>query len=141
RVAARGSLFILLLAAAAVTLARWLTAAGRLPEAAWPACAIGLGVAAFSAVTFLCGAAATAGRGLVALLAAVVLGMLGRLVIYGGTLVYVARQGGADLAWTAGSLVGASAILLIPETRFAIAGLEGGVRAVEAGQEKGKGAR
>lgn len=133
RAAARHALLVLLLAVAAACLLRGLARSGRLPAGAWPSGAFGLGAAAAGAVGFFVAGAATAGRGLPALFAAITLGFLGRLVIYGATLVTVARWSGLDLGWAAGSLVGSSAVLLILETRFAIAGLGARVRAGAGG--------
>ena len=52
------------------------------------------------------------------------LGILGRLVVYGATLIYVALLTRIDPLWTAGSLLGFHVLFMILEVRFALHGLK-----------------
>jgi hypothetical protein len=53
------------------------------------------------------------------------LGILGRLVVYGATLIYVALLTRIDPLWTAGSLLGFHVLLMMLEVRFALHGMKG----------------
>jgi len=53
------------------------------------------------------------------------LGILGRLVVYGATLIYVALLTRIDPLWTAGSLLGFHVLFMMIEVRFALRGLTG----------------
>lgn len=48
------------------------------------------------------------------------LGILGRLVVYGATLIYVALLTRIDPLWTAGSLLGFHVLFMMIEVRFAL---------------------
>jgi len=52
------------------------------------------------------------------------LGILGRLVVYGATLIYVALLTRIDPLWTAGSLLGFHVLFMMLEVRFALQGLK-----------------
>jgi len=52
------------------------------------------------------------------------LGILGRLVVYGATLIYVALLTRIDPLWTAGSLLGFHVLFMMLEVRFALHGLK-----------------
>jgi hypothetical protein len=65
-----------------------------------------------------------------ALMAVVMLGILGRLVIYSATLVYVAFGTGISLAWTGGALAGSSMIFIVLEILYAHTALGGGAGTV-----------
>lgn len=115
---------VLALAGAAAAVALWRRA--FLPPTALQGFCIGLGLAVVGAITWFAGAAWGARRGMHAIMAVVVLGILGRLVIYSATLVYVALGTGVSLAWTGGALAGSSMIFIVLEVLYAHRALGGG---------------
>jgi len=116
----------IVLAVAGVVSAVGLFKRAVLPPNALPGLFIGLGLAVLGALSWLGGAAWGARRGMHALMAVVVLGILGRLVIYSATLVYVAIGTGVSLAWTGGALAGSSMIFIVLEVLYALRALGGG---------------
>jgi hypothetical protein len=109
---------VLLLTGAGVIAAGWLR--GSLPPAAIQGALLGLALSAAGAISWIVAAAATIDRGPRAFMAALALGILGRLVVYGATLVYVLMRTTLDPIWTAGSLMGSYAVFLVLEVRFAL---------------------
>lgn len=81
---------------------------------------LGLALSAAGAVSWIVATAATLTRGHQAFLTAMALGILGRLMVYGATLVYVAKRTALDPVWTAGSLLGSYAVFIVLEIRFAL---------------------
>jgi len=111
--------------AAVVLLAGMAAAAAWNWRAALPADApagvfIGLGLGAAGAISWILAAAWAVRRGGQAFLAAVVLGILGRLVVYSATLVYVALGTGINLPWTAGALLGSYLVFIVLEVLYAL---------------------
>lgn len=115
---------VLAVAGVIASIALWRRA--FLPPDALPGILIGLGLAVVGALSWIGGAAWGARRGLHALMGVVVLGILGRLVIYSATLVYVAIGTGISLAWTGGALAGSSMIFIVLEVLYALRALGGG---------------
>jgi hypothetical protein len=115
----------------AVTLAG-LVAAWTLQErlGPWRAAgfATGASLAGVGAATWIAAAAWAAKRGQKAFVGALGLGFLGRLVIYGATLLYVTLRTRVDPVWTAGALMGFYVLFLVEEVRFALRGLNRPVR-------------
>jgi hypothetical protein len=109
---------ILLLTGAAAA-ALWL-GRGDLPEGGLPGALLGLGLGAAGGISWIVGAAWALPRGGQAFLAVVVLGILGRLVVYSATLVYVALGTGLNLHWTAGALLGSYLTFIVLEVLYAI---------------------
>lgn len=124
RLALRFVGIVLAIAGAAAAVGLWRRA--FLPPGALPGLLIGLGLAVLGAVSWFLGAAWGARRGMQALMAVVVLGILGRLVIYSATLVYVAIGTGVSLAWTGGALAGSSIVFIVLEVVYALRALGGG---------------
>jgi len=122
--AGRFILAIVVMTAAAVAIALWVRI--LLPPGAVPGILIGLALAAAGAVSWIAGVGWSAGRGMHALMAVVVLGILGRLVIYSATLVYVALGTGISLAWTGGALAGSSIVFIVLEVLYALRALGAG---------------
>jgi hypothetical protein len=89
---------------------------------------LGLALATAGAVSWILLASWTIGRGHRAFMAALGLGILGRLVVYGGALIYVALKTTIDPVFAAGSLLGFHVIYLVLEVRFAARGLAGAGR-------------
>jgi hypothetical protein len=110
---------LVLVLAGAGALGLWLLR-GSLGPGALGGALLGLGLAAAGAVSWIVGTAATIGRGSTAFLAGVALGILGRIVVYGATLVYVALRTTLDPVWTAGSLMGSYAVFMALEIHFAL---------------------
>lgn len=110
---------VIVLLAAAAAVAAWLGRAS-LPAGALPGVFIGLGLGAAGAISWILGAAWSVRRGGQAFLAAVVLGILGRLVVYSATLVYVALGTGINLPWTAGALLGSYLVFIVLEVLYAL---------------------
>jgi len=111
--------------AAIVLLGGLAAAAARVWRGAIPADArvgvlIGIGLGAAGAISWILGVAWAAPRGGQALLAAVVLGILGRLVVYSATLGYVALGTGINLPWTAGALLGSYLAFIVLEVLYAL---------------------
>src|SRR5207249_3104682 len=96
--------YALLLAAAAAVTAQG--AGDRIPATARFAFFLGLGLGAAGAISWILLTSWSIGRGHQAFMAASVLGILGRLVIYSATLIYVALRTSIDLLWFAGALLG-----------------------------------
>ena len=109
---------ILLLTGAAAA-ALWL-GRGALPVGGLPGALLGLGLGAAGGISWIAGAAWALPRGGQAFLAVVVLGILGRLVVYSATLVYVALGTGLNLHWTAGALLGSYLTFIVLEVLYAI---------------------
>ena len=128
RSALRYGAAVLLIAGAAATGASLFRDA--LPPTALPGVLIGLGLAAIGGLSWIAGAAWGARRGMQALMAVVVLGILGRLVIYSATLAYVALGTGISLAWTGGALAGSSMIFIVLEGLYAHRALGAGTGTV-----------
>ncbi|HKQ96635.1 MAG TPA: hypothetical protein VJV75_02045 [Candidatus Polarisedimenticolia bacterium] len=126
--AARYVALILMLAGAAAAGA--FLCRESLPPTALTGTLIGLGLGAFGAISWFAGAAWGARRGMQALMAVVVLGILGRLVIYSATLAYVALGTGISLAWTGGALAGSSMIFIVLEVLYAHRALGAGTGTV-----------
>ena len=97
---------------------------------AGPAAGLGLGaaLAGLGAATWIATAAWAAERGQKAFAAALGLGILARLVIYGATLLYVTLRTRVDPVWTAGALMGFYVLFMVEEIRFALRGLNRSVR-------------
>jgi hypothetical protein len=93
---------------------------GAIPADALAGVFIGLGLGAAGAISWILGAAWAVRRGGQAFLAAVVLGILGRLVVYSATLVYVALGTGINLPWTAGALLGSYLVFIVLEVLYAL---------------------
>jgi hypothetical protein len=96
----------------------------RLAPGAAAGFALGGVLAALGAVTWIL-AAERGRRRPESFLLLVGLGILGRLVVYGATLIYVALLTRIDPLWTAGSLLGFHVLLMMLEVRFALRGLSG----------------
>jgi hypothetical protein len=112
---------ILLLAAAAWGCLR--AARGSLTPARSEGLLLGLGLATAGAVSWILAASWTIGRGQQAFMGAQVLGILGRLVVYGAALIYVALRTTIDPVYLAGSLLGFHVVYMVLEIRFAMKGL------------------
>jgi hypothetical protein len=125
---ARYAGIVLAMAGAGVAIALWRRA--FLPPGALPGLAVGIGLGTLGALSWILGAAWGARRGMQALMAVVMLGILGRLVIYSATLVYVAFGTGISLAWTGGALAGSSMIFIVLEILYAHTALGGGAGTV-----------
>lgn len=123
-IAARFIVAIITMTAGAVAFVLW--ARVLLPPGAAPGILIGLALAAAGAVSWVAGVAWSARRGMHALMGVVVLGILGRLVIYSATLVYVALGTGISLAWTGGALAGSSIVFIVLEVLYALRALGAG---------------
>jgi hypothetical protein len=91
-----------------------------IPAAGLPGVFLGIGLAAAGAISWILGAAWSIGRGSQAFLAVTALGILGRLVVYGATLLFVALRTGIDLRWLAGALLGFYLGFMVLEVRFAV---------------------
>ena len=96
----------------------------RFPQGAADGFAIGCLLAALGAVSWIAAAARGRSRpgGFMLFLG---LGILGRLVVYGATLIYVALLTRIDPLWTAGSLLGFHVLFMMIEVRFALHGTAG----------------
>jgi hypothetical protein len=96
----------------------------RFPPGAAAGFAIGGLLAALGAVSWIVAAARGRSRPdrFMLLLG---LGILGRLVVYGATLIYVALLTRIDPLWTAGSLLGFHVLFMMIEVRFALHGATG----------------
>ena len=99
---------------------------GRLPEGGLQGALLGLGLAAAGAVSWILAAAWSGRQGAQASLLALVLGILGRLVVYGAALVYVALRTSLDPVLMAVSLLGFHVVFLIIEIRYAVEGMRRG---------------
>jgi hypothetical protein len=84
---------------------------------------LGAALAGIGAATWIGAAAWAATRGQKAFMSALGLGILGRLVIYGATLLYVTLRTRVDPVWTAGALMGFYVLFMVEEIRFALGGL------------------
>ena len=84
---------------------------------------LGAGLAGIGAATWILSAAWAANRGQKAFMGALGLGILGRLVIYGATLLFVTLRTRVDPVWTAGALMGFYVLFMVEEIRFALRGL------------------
>lgn len=115
---------LLLLAAASGALLR--AAGGSLDPPRLGGLLLGLALATAGAASWILLASWTIGRGQQAFMAAQGLGILGRLVIYGAALVYVALRTAIDPVYLAVSLLGFHVIFLVLEVRFAASGLRRG---------------
>jgi hypothetical protein len=93
---------------------------GAMPADAPTGVFIGLGLGAAGAISWILGAAWAAPRAGQAFLAVVVLGILGRLVVYSATLAYVALGTGINLPWTAGALLGSCLAFIVLEVLYAL---------------------
>src|SRR5262252_2985614 len=78
----------------------------RLGGGASAGLALGAALAGAGAVSWIGAAAWAASRGQKAFMAALALGILGRLVIYAATLLFVTLRTRVDPVWTAGALMG-----------------------------------
>ena len=128
---ARYVAYVLLMAGAGAIAAWWMR--GSLPPGALPGALLGLALSAAGAISWIVAAAATIDRGARAFMAALALGILGRLVVYGAALVYVILRTTLDPIWTAGSLMGSYAVFLVLEVRFALR-----LRGLQAGGSRGE---
>jgi hypothetical protein len=128
---ARYAGYVLLLGSAAAGLA-WILG-GRLPGGARFACLLGLGLGVGGALSWILLTGWSIGRGHKAFMAATMLGILGRVVIYSATLIYVALRTSIDLLWMAVALLGFHLTSIVLEIRFALV-------ARRAGPEPGAGA-
>jgi len=84
---------------------------------------LGLALATAGALSWIGAAVFSIERGQQAFMAAMVLGILGRLMIYGAALIYVALRTTIDPVFLAGSLLGFYVIFLVLEVRFAVKAL------------------
>ena len=96
----------------------------RFPPGAAAGFAIGGLLAAVGAVFWIV-AASRGGSRPDSFMLVVGLGILGRLVVYGATLIYVALVTRIDPLWTAGSLLGFHVLFMMIEVRFALRGTTG----------------
>jgi hypothetical protein len=126
---------ILLLAAAAWGCLR--AARGSLPPARSEGLLLGLGLATVGAVSWILAASWTIGRGHQAFMGAQVLGILGRLVVYGAALIYVALRTTIDPVYLAGSLLGFHVVYMVLEIRFAMKGLRQAGHGTSGGSRHG----
>jgi hypothetical protein len=135
---ARYAGYVLLLAAAAAALGLFL--GDRLPAGARSAGLLGLGLGAVGAISWILLTAWSIGRGTQAFMAASMLGMLGRLVIYSATLIYVALRTSIDLLWMAGALLGFHLASIALEVRYALVARRAGpdAGAGNAGRDDGR---
>jgi hypothetical protein len=131
RMTARYVAYVLLLIGAGAVAAWWMK--GSLPPGALQGAWLGLALSGAGAISWIVAAAATMERGPRAFMAALALGILGRLVVYGATLVYVLLRTTLDPIWTAGSLMGSYAVFLVLEVRFALL-----LRGLQPGGSKGE---
>jgi len=114
-----GILLLASMGAASLRLAR-----GSLAPARLEGLLLGIALATAGAVSWIMIASWTIGRGQQAFMAAQVLGILGRLVVYGAALIYVALRTTIDPVSLAGSLLGFHVVFLVLEVRFAVKGLQ-----------------
>jgi hypothetical protein len=128
---ARYAGYVLLLACVAAGLA--FVPGDRLSAGARSACLLGLGLGAAGALSWILLTGWSIGRGHKAFMAATMLGILGRVVIYSATLIYVALRTSIDLLWMAGAMLGFHLASIVLEVRFALV-------ARRAGPEPGVGA-
>ncbi|HYV86827.1 MAG TPA: hypothetical protein VFB49_13020 [Patescibacteria group bacterium] len=135
---ARYAGYVLLLAAAAALLAR--LAGDGIPAAARPAVFLGLGLGAAGALSWILLTAWSIARGNQAFMAATMLGILARLVIYSATLIYVALRTSIDLLWMAGALLGFHLASTVLEVRYALVARRAGpdAGAGNAGRDDGR---
>ena len=96
---------------------------GRLQPGQQRGALLGLGLATFGAVTGLLLTAWSFDKGTRAFFSALVIGILGRLFLYGAALVYVAVGTSLDPTATALSLLGSYVVFQVIEVRFALRGL------------------
>lgn len=89
---------------------------------------LGAALAGIGAASWIGAAAWAASRGQKAFMGALGLGILGRLVIYAATLLYVTLRTRVDPVWTAGALMGFYVLFMVEEIRFALRGLNRPVR-------------
>ncbi len=97
----------------------------RLDPPAVGGAALGITLAAAGAVTGMALTAWSFGKGQRVFFAALVIGILGRLFLYGAALVYVALKTAVDPTATAVALLGSYVAFQIVEVRFALVGLAG----------------
>ena len=130
--------YVLALAAACGALAATLLAG--LPGAAFVGVFLGLGLSAAGTVSWILLTAWSMRRGNQAFMAAAMLGILGRLVIYSATLIYVALRTSIDLLWMAGALLGFHLASIAREVRDALAARRAGPDAGtgNAGRDDGR---
>jgi hypothetical protein len=121
---ARYAGYVLLLACAAAGLA-WI-AGDRLSAGARFAGLLGLGLGAAGGLSWILLTGWSIGRGHKAFMAATMLGILGRVVIYSATLIYVALRTSIDLLWMAGAMLGFHLASIALEVRFALVARPGG---------------
>ena len=100
----------------------------RLGSAAARGAMLGAGLATAGALAGMLLLAWALDRGTRAFLAALALGILGRLVVYGATLVYVALRTQMDLMATVGALLAFYIAHQVLEIRFALARAPRGAR-------------
>lgn len=110
--------YVLVLAAAAAGAAHLLGRGLPVPTLLAVDCGLGLGTA--GALSWILLTAWSIGRGNRAFMAATMLGILGRLVIYSATLIYAALRTSVDLLWMAGALLGFHLASIVLEVRFAL---------------------
>ena len=120
-------------ALAATFLAGW-------PTAAVAGVIVGLGLSAAGTVSWILLTAWSVRRGNQAFMAAAMLGILGRLVIYSATLIYVALRTSIDLLWMAGALLGFHLASIALEVRYALVARRAGPDAGtgNAGRDDGR---
>jgi hypothetical protein len=116
--------YVLLLAATAAVLVRVLGPGLPATSRAGIDCGLALGTA--GALSWILLASWSFARGQKAFMSATMLGILGRLVIYSATLIYVALRTSIDLLWMAGALLGFHMASIVLEVRFALVGLRSG---------------
>ena len=113
-----GGILLLAAAGAAALRAAW----GGLAPPRLEGLLLGLALATAGALSWILLASWSLGRGHAAFMAAQGLGIMGRLVIYGAALGYVALRTTIDPVYLAGSLLGFHVLFLILEVRFAAQG-------------------
>jgi len=87
---------------------------------------LGAATASFGAITGMALLAWSFGRGQTQFFGALLLGILGRLLVFGGVLIAVGLRAGAfDLVASAVSLLGFYVVFQMLEMRFALRGLAG----------------
>ncbi|MFQ5878285.1 MAG: hypothetical protein ACE5JH_11485 [Acidobacteriota bacterium] len=110
--------------ALSVVLAVWLLR-GRLDPGTADGGMLGAGLAAVGAVSGMLLTAWGFERDQKRFLAALALGILGRLAVYGAVLVYVALRTPIDPLATAAALLGCYVLFQVVEVRFVLRGLKG----------------
>jgi len=117
------ALVLLIAAAGSAAIAFW---RGGLESPVTRGVLLGAALASFGAIAGMALLAWSYGRGQTQFFGALVIGILGRLLVFGGVLVYVALRAAAfDLIASAASLLGFYVVFQVLEMRFVLKGLAG----------------